>query len=72
MIVRLAVLAMGLGLLCGCGGQKLLKTEPLPGELGNKQAVLVDDGQCPRGQVHRVVGPASLTSSRTYSCIAKP
>ena len=72
MIVRLAVLVAGLGLLCGCGGSNMLKTEPLPGELGNSKVVLVDDGQCPKGQVHRVVGPASLTSSRTYSCVAKP
>ncbi len=72
MIARAPMFAMGLGLLCGCGGPALLKAEPPPGELDNGKAVLVDDGQCPKGQVHRVVGPASLTSSRTYSCVAKP
>ena len=72
MIARLAVLVAGLGLLCGCGGSSVLKAEPLPGELGNGKVVLVDDGQCPKEQVRRVVGPASLTSSRTYSCVAKP
>ncbi len=50
----------------------MLTVEPSGGTLANGESVLVDDGKCPAGQVHRVTGPASLTAQRSYACVAKP
>ena len=59
-------------LLPGCGGPRILTAAPGGGGLDPGQSVLVDDGRCPAGQLSRVTGAASLTASRTYSCVAKP
>ncbi len=67
---RLAALAC---LLClAACGTDVLSAEPGGGYLGRGESVLVDDKRCPAGQVSKVTGPASLTASRTYACVAKP
>ena len=67
-IVALAI-AVALG---GCGGPDILKAEPPGGAMTKGDSVLVDDGRCPKGQLSKVMAPATLTSSRTYACVAKP
>ena len=57
--------------LAGCGAD-ILSREPTGGSLDAGQSALVDDGRCPAGQVSRVTGPATLTSSRIYACVHKP
>lgn len=66
-----AVLCVVAG-LAGCGGPDLLKTEPGPGYIGPGESVLVDNGQCPAGQVQKITGPQTLTASRTYACVKRP
>jgi hypothetical protein len=59
-------------LLPGCGGPTILTAVPGGGGLDPGQSVLVDDGKCPAGQLSKVTGAASLTGSRTFSCVPKP
>ena len=67
-IVVLALVAA----LGGCGGPDILKAEPPGGAMSKGDSVLVDDGRCPKGQLSKVTAPATLTSSRSYACVAKP
>jgi hypothetical protein len=55
----------------------IVKREPPMGALKEGQAVLVDDGTCPRGQIKRVVGGnhvkagGSKLIERTRSCVPR-
>ncbi len=72
MTVRTILLSIALGSLAGCGGPTILSAEPGGGALDSGKSVLVDDGTCPTGQVNKVTGAATLTGSRSYTCVAKP
>lgn len=75
----LSTLTLGACLACAAvaHGQTVLRTEPPMGQLRPGQRVLVDNGECPSGQVleviggdHRKVGGKGLLERRKR-CIAR-
>jgi len=57
---------------------EILKKEPPAGALSAGQAVYVDNGRCPKGQVDQVGagtlsgGGRTRTTPRTHTCVATP
>ena len=73
MTARTVLLFAVVALLAGCGGgPTILSTQPGGGGLPPGETALVDDGKCPTGQVDKVTGAATLTGSRSYSCVPRP
>ncbi|UDL88383.1 hypothetical protein LGH82_25090 [Mesorhizobium sp. PAMC28654] len=70
-----------LGVAQAAAGVQILRHEPGNGRLHAGQAVLVDDGSCPKGQVKEVKAGANRSvssnaklggSKRTYRCVPHP
>lgn len=82
MVVRWknALLSGGLllGLVSGCAYLapapiSYLSQDPAPGKLPYGQVAYVDDGQCPDGQVKRLIGgDAKKSIPRHVECVARP
>ena len=53
---RLGVVLLVIGVINASHAASVLKSEPPMGALKENEAVLVDDGSCPAGQIKRVVG----------------
>ncbi|AHE49947.1 hypothetical protein AH4AK4_2506 [Aeromonas hydrophila 4AK4] len=50
-----------------------LSQDPAPGKLPYGQVAYVDDGQCPDGQVKRLIGgDAKKSIPRHVECVARP
>ncbi|WP_338891866.1 DUF6719 family protein [Aeromonas rivipollensis] len=79
-IWKSALLSGGLllGLVSGCAHLaptpiSYLSQDPAPGKLPYGQVAYVDDGQCPDGQVKRLIGgDAKKSIPRHVECVARP
>ena len=80
----IATIAMILAYAClaSCAAHtKLLTSDPQNGSLRPGEIVLVDDGQCPTGQIKQVIGGSNRVfgtdirkpgTARQVTCIARP
>ena len=79
-IWKKALLSGGLllGLVSGCANFapthiEYLSQDPPPGTIPYGRVVYVDDGQCPDGQVKRLIGgDASKNIPRHVECVPRP
>ncbi len=76
-----SILICLIGIVQTNASAQILRHEPPKGRLPAGQAVLVDDGSCPKGQIKEVkagsnrslkTGEQLRGSMRTYRCIAHP
>ncbi len=75
-VVFSGVVVVTAGLATQAAAQ-VLKQEPPMGQLREGEAVLVDDGTCPKGQIKQVVGGNHVKAGgfkhivRTHKCISR-
>jgi hypothetical protein len=78
--VSAVIVALACAISSPAEAQRILKSEPQPGSLAEREIVLVDDGTCPADQIkevtggsnHKASGGRQIGTPRTTKCIPRP